>query len=106
MPCDTVQTSIITWGPNTDPALIAKALEALGYKITLSGPLALRATDRMGNSAVYSHAERSMSIYGGSVTEAQVKQQYGIAAVRQKARMNGWNLTEKAPGKFVAQRRY
>jgi hypothetical protein len=109
MPCDSIQTSFITWGPTTDTKLLAQALHALGYTQQQISARRIYASNRDGSAVQYTVSGHSMNIttsYGDPLQENAIKKAYSVEAVKKTAAKMGWKLNQKSTTQFLAQRRY
>ncbi len=105
MPCDTIQTTEIQWGENTNIEILGEALEALGFRITSKSEKSLAATHPRGTRLEYECGSREMSIRG-NFDESELRRAYSTKVVERTSKKFGWQLKKTAENKFQALRRF
>lgn len=112
MPCDQIQTSSIAL-EKADRDLLAQALKAEGWQVVVSGERLLfsRHTREQGFvSGVYDGHNLTLQTQqyrGVNVNEVvnSIKRAYSTQVVQAASTRFGWRVQQKAPGKFIVQRR-
>ena len=113
MPCDTIQLSSVKFNMQaTDLKIFEDGLRAIGYQYgkdyqgvpffskTLAGGQTI--TGQFKNGEVKLTFPEGMN--EGDIT-AEIKRAYSTEVVKTQAKKFGWQLKEKAPGKFVVIKR-
>ena len=81
MPCDTIQTTTVKFGQNTDPDLMAEALKALNLQGTV------KFNTKTGELVIQGR-------YGWWPDMAEIKREYSKQVVISQASQFGWAVEE------------
>ena len=91
MPCDTIQTNTVDL-PKMHPALLAKAITALGARQLSPAYFQLRGQTYRVRSGELESTDPNV----GQVAD-ELKRAYSGEVVKYTARRNGWTLKQTAP---------
>jgi hypothetical protein len=102
VPCNTIIRQSIDFAAGKNNLMdVAKALEALGYKVTV-GENSLKFQDRWWQQGEF--ADGKFNVWDDFNID-QVKQQFSRQVIRSTAKQYGWSVTEKADGKLEVRKR-
>lgn len=105
MPCDTIQTSTINLGNIGDRGLLKKALEEMGYRVTLTSDRIQFGNGRNGG-VVYADGRVDLQGAATELSVNEIKRAYSVEAVKLASQKFGWSVRQTADNKFVASRRF
>lgn len=103
MPCYSQQTSVVQFGPQTDAALLAKALVGLGYTVAVEQQSLV--FSRGAERGVYDGTKLTLSA-SGQVDMNVFKRAYSAEVVKAAGQRFGWGVKQTAPNAFQVTRRY
>jgi hypothetical protein len=106
VPCFTIRTTSLHLS-KLDQDLLKKALEGLGYAVTVHAQQGLWVIgSQRGNVGTFQTTTGKLISQSGTFTEQQVRQAYGQAAIKVAAERFGWKVASgKKANQYVLSRR-
>ena len=106
IPCDTIQTTSITWNKQTSPELLLKAMQAMGLTAHQRADGTINANGR-GVVLTYDTLTHTMIARGAAFDEAELKRAYSEAVVDHVAVRMAWRKSNVANKErtYLVQRR-
>lgn len=106
MPCYSRIESTVELGQNTDPLLLAKAMQALGYEVERLG-------QKPADGFAFAKGSLDGEFVGGRLTfwsvraidQNEIKRAYSTEVVKATAQRFGWQVKQASPNKFQLSRR-
>lgn len=106
MPCYSVEESGIKVTANTNPDLLKKALEELGYTVTKIGGTLTFANYQLGRRGTFQNGELSVKTnMGAAVDQDEIRRAYSAQVVMSAAKRFGWQVKQTSPTQFQVSRR-
>ncbi len=106
MPCYTVEESGIKVTANTNPDLLKKALEELGYTVTKLGATLTFANYSKSHRGFFRNGELTITNGSGeAVDQNEIRRAYSAQVVMSAAKRFGWQVKQTSPTQFQVSRR-